>query len=145
MSPESVALLKAVVEILQALGSWPNWAVLAFLGLIVLFGPLGCIVHLWRKDIAAVNQIVREYRDDTNRILNKLGDYMKETRRMYENNAELVEDRAKDFKTLRQVVEDQQGLTVNMVKTLATLEASIRANQFCPAARVEKKMVEVRG
>ena len=154
MSPENLAVIKGIIDIVNALGTWPNWGIVLLLAAIFFLGPLSAVVYLWRKDIAALSALqeahrkttakqMDHYREDTGKILNQLGDYMKETRRMYEDNAALVVAREQDFKALCQVVEDQQGISISVTKAITQLTESIRTNQFCPATRVEKQKVEV--
>jgi hypothetical protein len=143
VSPDQIALATALVHLLRALAAWPNWAVLMLLIVLALGSPMGVLVWFWRSDSSVMRAMLAAYREDTVNTDRRVEKYMAEMRSMYENNVELVRDRAADYDQLSKMMTDHHLTITKLTDALARLDASIRTNQFCPAARVEKRTVEV--
>jgi hypothetical protein len=139
MTPAEVAALTAVVELVKALGAWPLGALAA----VALAGPYFLIVVLWWLDNRRMQKTVDHHQADVLAILTEHRAYMDQIKAQYEANVHLVQDRAEDHKQLNQIVKDNQISNAHLIKALTELGVSIRTNQFCPTARVEKRQVEV--
>lgn len=117
MTPDQLSTLTALAKLAGEVGSWP----VATLILSLVIGP-------W---IAAFILAMGQQRR------------LEVAIKLYEDNARLVEDFRELARSLKQLIEDSQGYMVGNTKALVELSGSIRTNQFCPAARVQKKTVEV--
>ena len=109
------------------------------------YGPFGILVVIWYFDARYMRTQRDQDRKDretdrkeTANILAQHAEYMAEIRRMYERNVRLVErydEAARSF----------QDVVVMNTRALTKLCDEVRTNQYCPAARVEKRKVEVAG
>ncbi len=124
MSPQEVALVSNIVQLVKLVIETTGSSLLWWISSNTVGPWLLMVLLLWRIERGQ------------NKRFNAVVD-------MYESNVQLVRDFAAVTESLKRIAEDQQGALVQHTKALTSLETSIRANQYCPAARVEKKQVEV--
>ncbi|MEW5725857.1 MAG: hypothetical protein AB1896_22290 [Thermodesulfobacteriota bacterium] len=127
MTPEQVAALKALVEVIRLLAGFDHWGAAMTLAAVVVIGPwVVCILLMWAIE-----------RGQSKRLTAAIA--------MYEHNVELVKDYAEAVKTMKRIAEDQLALATKSTAVLQEMVDNIRTNQYCPAARVTKVRQEVKG
>ena len=100
------------------------------------YGPLGLVIIFLYLEIRANRKQAEVYRIDMHKVLKEHGDFMTEIRRMYENNVKLVEN-------YEDVCGNLKDLIIMNTQGMQKVSDDINRNQFCPAARVDKKTVGV--
>ena len=117
MTPQDAALIAALTALLKDVGTWPLLTVV----LTIMVGPYLFLFFFSRTQEQRLAAMTR----------------------MYEDNVGLVKDYEDKCRALIRIAEDQQAAAVGMTQSLTRLHDAVSTNQFCPAARIEKKRVEV--
>lgn len=120
MNPEQIALLTAICQVIDKIGTWPLGVIIA----LTLGGP-------WIVSLCL------------NRMQERRFYAMKE---MYERNVELVKQYEKNTQALEKTTHALlEMISLNTAKWAEAIE-KIDTNQYCPAHRTEKiRMEDVRG
>lgn len=109
MSPDQIAVIKAVSDIVANLGAMP----IASLLLIVVFGPWLVLMYVgWRQE--------RRF---------------EEVVRMYEDNVQLVKDYQELVKGYGKIVDGQQDLIIHTAQILQRIKDVAENNLYCPWVR----------
>ncbi len=113
MSPELVAVVKAVSDILSNLGAMP----LSSMMIAVVFGPWLVLMYVaWRQE-KRFEAVVK----------------------MYEDNVQLVRDYQQLVQGYRSIVDGQQDLIIHTTQVLTGIKNVAENNLYCPWVRKETK------
>ncbi|MDW7643437.1 MAG: hypothetical protein SCI25_00180 [Desulfuromonadales bacterium] len=113
MSPEQLAAIKAVSDILTSLGSMP----LTSIAVLVLFGP-------WVVMIMVSLQQNRRF---------------EAVATMYADNVQLVKDYQDLVRGYKAIVSGQQDLIIHTTQVLTGVKSVAENNLYCPMVRKETK------
>lgn len=113
MTPEQIAVIKAMADIVRSLGAMP----LSSLILIVVFGPWLVLMFVgWRQE-KRFEAVVK----------------------MYEDNVQLVKDYQELVVGYQKIVEGQQDLIIHATQTLTQIRDVAENNLYCPMVRRETR------
>lgn len=109
MSPDQIAAMKAVADIIGTIGAMP----LSTIALLVLFGPWGILMLVSYQQNKRFEAVAK----------------------MYEANAQLVTDYQELVKGYKGIVEGQQDLIIHTTQVLTAIKHTADNNLFCPQVR----------
>lgn len=113
MTPEQLAAIKAVADIISSLGAMP----LSSIAILVLFGPWLILLFVSWQQAKRFESVAK----------------------MYEDNVELVTDYQSLVEGYKKIVDGQQDLIIHTTQVLTTIKEIAENNLYCPWVRKETK------
>lgn len=113
MTPEQLAAIKAMADIIQTLGAMP----LSTIAAVVLFGPWLVLIFVSMQQSRRFESVAK----------------------MYEDNVILVKDYQSLVDGYKKIVDGQQDLIIHTTQVLTSMKEIAENNLYCPWVRKETK------